>query len=397
LGGGHRPPPDDDEWEDVSMVAAWITIDDLADATVDPDVAQDAIDAASFVLFHLSGRKYGGVRTVRETYCQTGLDYFGMGTYYGTQRYLLPGAHGYPALPLLEHGVVTNQLVGAGGLCSACGCPHTIRLRGGPILSVQEVWSEGHAIPLSDVVIYDYRYLAAGTGNCWQTCGDLEVTYTYGAPPPTMGKLAAKALANEYVLAVTGDEECALPQRITSISRQGESWTLLDPQEFLDKGRTGIYQVDLFLATVNPDGAKLRPRVFSPDVHRGRSYRRAGPVVAPGGQMAAPTPMVMSAQTSTQAPPDSSTTVIVFAGRPLRWVVPGSFTQESPPTLVVRPSGEEVLPDTLSWRSGNFTLDLSSTQVEQLLPPGSVLVVSSTDDAGNTTGDASYPVEWRTL
>jgi hypothetical protein len=393
------------------MVAAWIGIDELADATVDPAVAQDAIDAASFVLFHLSGRKYGGVRTVRETYCQDGLDL--SSTAYGVNRNLLPGSSGYPALPVLEHGVITNRF---GGPCGSCGCAHLIRLRGGPVLSVQEVWNGDTQLPLSKVAIYDYRYLMAGTNQCWQTCGELEVTYTYGAPPPVMGKLAARALANEYVLAVTGDEECALPQRITSISRQGETWTLLDPQDFLEKGKTGIYQVDLFLATANPDGARLRSRVFSPDMHRGKSYRWAdqtstlpvplggvprsvlmsAPAVTPA---AAPTPAPMMAptQTSTQVAPDSSTTVTVYAGRPLRWVVPGAFTQGSPPTMVVRPSGEEVLPDTLSWRTGNFTLDLSSTQVEQLLPPGSVLVVSSAGDAGSTTGEASYPVEWRTL
>ena len=55
------------------------------------------------------------------------------------------------------------------------------------------------------------------------------------------------------------------------------SWTLLDPQDFLDKGRTGIYQVDLFLRTVNPDGARLRARVFSPDIPRGKTYAQRAP------------------------------------------------------------------------------------------------------------------------
>jgi hypothetical protein len=381
------------------MVAAWITIDDLDDASIDSAVAQEIVDAASFVLFHLSGRKYSGVQTVRESYCQIGLNYFGLSTYYGPNRQPLPGPSGYPPmLPVLEHGVITNRI---GGLCGSCGCPHLIRLRGGPILSVQEVRDGDRVIPLSDVAIYDYRYLMAGTGCCWQSCGDLEVTYTYGAPPPAMGRIAAKALADQYVLAVTGSEDCMLPQRVTSISRQGMSWTLLDPQDFLDKGRTGIYQVDLFLTTVNPDNARLRSRVFSPDLHRGKSYRWADPLgrsAGPGpGQLAAPAPapVVMAAQTST-TPATPAPAVVVYAGRPLRWAVPGSFTQGNPPTLVVQPSGEEVPPGALSWRSGNFTVDLSGAQVEQLLPPDSVLVVTATD-AGSTPEKASYPVEWRSL
>jgi hypothetical protein len=100
-----------------------------------------------------------------------------------------------------------------------------------------------------------------------------------------------------------------------------------------------------------------------------------------------PTPTATSTVSSTVQ-------VITDPGRPLRWVVPGQFTADSPPTLVVRPSGEEVPPDALSWRTGNFTLDLNSDQVERLLPPGSVLVVSPSA-SDSTTGEASYLVERR--
>jgi hypothetical protein len=36
--------------------------------------------------------------------------------------------------------------------------------------------------------------------------------------------------------------------------------------------RTGIYMVDLFLKSTNPDKARAKARVFSPDVPRGRRY-----------------------------------------------------------------------------------------------------------------------------
>jgi hypothetical protein len=293
--------------------------------------------------------------------------------------------------PELRYGVITNRV---GGQCSSCGCTHLLRLRGAPVLEVTAVRVGGGDLDPAAYAIYDYSFIAAPNA-CWNTCDDVTVTYRYGAPPPALGRIAAKALADQYLLAMAGDEECALPQRITSISRQGMSWTLLDPQEFLDKGRTGIYQVDLFLATVNPDGARLRSRVFSPDIPRARSVRRTAPTTRM-------TPALSSfgapAATTTMAPVGASAgQVVAYVGQPLRWVVPGPSTQETPPRIVVRPSGEEVPPDTLLWRGGNYTLDLTSDQVERLLPPGSVLVVTVTAGDGSTTGEANYSVERRTL
>jgi hypothetical protein len=86
-----------------------------------------------------------------------------------------------------------------------------------------------------------------------------------------MGKQAARILATEFIKLWSGDD-CALPQRVTSVTRQGVSYTILDSQDFLDDMRTGIYSIDLFLKSVNPDKARARARVFSPDVARARRY-----------------------------------------------------------------------------------------------------------------------------
>ena len=171
------------------MVAAWITVDDLADATVDPVLAQEAIDAASFVLFNLSARKYSGEHTITEVYCQVGLDQLWMSTYYGPYgRPLLPGPSGYPdpiAYPQLHHGVITNQI---GGLCGTCGCTHLLRLRGAPVLGVTSVrTSGGDPLDPDSYHIYDHSFITS-PNRCWGTCDDVEVTYTYGAPPPALGR-----------------------------------------------------------------------------------------------------------------------------------------------------------------------------------------------------------------
>jgi hypothetical protein len=42
----------------------------------------------------------------------------------------------------------------------------------------------------------------------------------------------------------------------------------MDPQEFIANGKVGIYEIDLFLAAVNPTKAKKRPKVFLPGATR---------------------------------------------------------------------------------------------------------------------------------
>jgi hypothetical protein len=44
----------------------------------------------------------------------------------------------------------------------------------------------------------------------------------------------------------------------------------LDNQDFLDDLKTGVYAVDLFLRSVNPDKARVKSKVFSVDIPRGR-------------------------------------------------------------------------------------------------------------------------------
>jgi hypothetical protein len=101
---------------------------------------------------------------------------------------------------------------------------------------------------------------------CGADC--VTVSYICGSGVPTSGKLAARALAEEMLSGMTGGD-CRLPERVTSVTRQGMSFTLLDPQDFLDKGRTGLYVVDLFLRGANPRGALRPSRVFIP-TSRGR-------------------------------------------------------------------------------------------------------------------------------
>jgi hypothetical protein len=114
-------------------------------------------------------------------------------------------------------------------------------------------------------------------GKGWALGKDLAVKYTYGEKPNAMAKAACVELANNIMWSMSGDNRCKLPNRITQMTRQGVSWTLLDPHEFMADGRTGMYTIDLFLKTVNPAKALKRSKVFSPDLPTGKRIRRGTP------------------------------------------------------------------------------------------------------------------------
>jgi hypothetical protein len=155
-----------------------------------------------------------------------------------------------------------------------------IRLRGHHVTKIHTVRNrQGDILDPSSYYLVDHSVLQATEGVPWTPC-NVEITYTYGAPVPAAGKMAARTLAIEFAKLWAGDDDCALPQRVTSISRQGVSYTLLDSQDFIDDLRTGVYAVDLFLKSVNPDKARRKSRVFSPDVPRARRYTPKEPVLA---------------------------------------------------------------------------------------------------------------------
>lgn len=89
----------------------------------------------------------------------------------------------------------------------------------------------------------DYRTNFGGGCGCRKR---IRVEYSLKDNIPPGGRSAAFNLASEYAKAKTG-KKCALPERVTSISRQGVSWTILDPQDFMDKGLTGLGRIDHWL------------------------------------------------------------------------------------------------------------------------------------------------------
>ena len=242
------------------MSNLWVSTSELGDYS-DTEFSYDAAKAASYLLWVLSGRKYTGVTTVTERYvCASRTYQYGpaSGTY--TARLIDGDVHNLPMSRFDFYDDMTSD-----GLAVAS----RLRLRGRPVSKIHAIRDRaGNVIDPNRYYLVDHSTIQPVPGVPWLPC-NIEVTYSYGVEPPTMGKAAARMLAIEFARLWAG-EDCNLPQRVTSISRQGVSYTVLDPQGFVDELRTGIYAIDLFLKAVNPDKAKNKARVFSPDVARGR-------------------------------------------------------------------------------------------------------------------------------
>lgn len=232
----------------------WIPVQDLDNPThID---SEDAVLAASFVLFSLSGQKYSGIWSVTEQYfCETNGAPNGCHWDAPRNRWVNT-TWGYFAHP-----------VGPSEYSTVLRPGKRFRLQHRPVREITEITIGGVVLDPSEYALLNGE-LVSRTAS-WSVCDAPIVTYEYGTKPPALGRMAARRLANELVLACEGSADCALPTNVTSITRQGISYDIWDPQEFLDKGRTGLYEVDLFLAAANPSGAKKPARIFSPDSRRG--------------------------------------------------------------------------------------------------------------------------------
>lgn len=254
------------------MSNLWITPEELGDYA-ESEFAYEAAKAASNLLWAMSGRKYSGVTTVTERYVCATLSYrYGPSVRNNKAELVLGDVYNIPYTDMDSYTAVTTD-----GLSPQS----RIRLRGRPVHKIHAIRNRsGVVIDENSYYLVDHSTLQATAGSRWTPC-DIEVTYTYGIEPPTIGKMAARTLAIEFAKLWAGDDDCALPQRITSISRQGVSYTILDRQDFIEEMRTGLYAVDLFLKSVNPDKARAKARVFTPDVPRGRRYTPKSPRLAP--------------------------------------------------------------------------------------------------------------------
>ena len=241
----------------------WILPEEMGDYAY-TEFTLEAAQTASNLLWAMSGRKYTGETVVTERYTCT-LRNNRMGPSTRTNSAVLFGGDVYniPSGDYDEYSELT-----ADGMSPES----RIRLRGRPVNRILAIRNRtGKVLDPSSYYLVDHSTIQIKAGTPWTPC-NVEITYSYGIPVPTAGKMAARKLAIEFARLWSGDEDCELPQRVTSVSRQGVSYTILDNQEFIDELRTGLYEIDLFLKVVNPDNARRKSKVFSPDQPRARKY-----------------------------------------------------------------------------------------------------------------------------
>lgn len=257
-------------------VCGWTT-DSCCDAlnNAEDELAQRCVNAAAEILYALSGRQFGLCEiTVRPCYkrCAEGL--VGLTTWDNG----ILGASGFPWLPVLSGGLWTNITCGCRSQCSCIQvCEAWLP---GPIASVSQIKLNGDVLDPTKYRVDNGDKLVRLDGECWPKCQDMaaadtedntwSVTYSRGRPVPEAGRSALSELACELCLACIGDKCCKLPSRVTSIQRQGVTFAMLDPMTFIDYGRTGLYMVDLWLKTVNPNARSRGAAVLSPDIEATR-------------------------------------------------------------------------------------------------------------------------------
>lgn len=183
--------------------------------------------------------------------------------------------------PMLIAGQVYN---GCGcEQVDACGCgAAAARVRlDGPVVEIINVHVDGIVV---DPAAYrvDGNVLVRTDGAAWpmrqnvnlppSSDDTFEVQYRRGREVPAGGRRALAALMAELDKARCGDGTCRLPSRVTSVVREGVTYSMLDdPAALLDNGLTGVPDVDMWLRSVNPHRTRTRMRVYSPDL--GRRYR----------------------------------------------------------------------------------------------------------------------------
>lgn len=226
------------------MAVPWITAADLANPS-DP-YAEQAAAFASWILYKLTAEKYPGLRT-------------------STEWIGLRGVSPESCYSFTNYGDFTwISSIGSSGYTG-------VKLRGQPVVSVSSVSIGGSAIDPSSYRVVNHSTLQSV--NCsFDISRGLTVTYQHGTKPPIAGIFAAIRLADELVLSMHGDDNCALPANAQSVSRQGIDVQFIDPLQFLENGRVGLYEVDLFIAAANPGRNKKRAKVFSANIPRGERY-----------------------------------------------------------------------------------------------------------------------------
>lgn len=251
-------------------------------ATYSSDLQIAAAEYGALVVWAATGRRFGAcTRTVRPCRRDCGdCDNWIPGYYWSEGTWL----------PYIMDGAWRNcWCPNNSGSCWNCRASCQIYLTP-PVSGIVEVrFSGSGVVDPSTYRVDNWQWLvrqgpavtASGATACWPVTNDYnfpvtgplapaddsawQVTYLWGLPVPSVLQRAAGELACEWARSCVG-AACRLPQRVTSISRQGVNVTLADVDQLLENGLTGLTTVDQVIRTMNPYRLTSRMKIASPDI-----------------------------------------------------------------------------------------------------------------------------------
>ena len=263
----------------------WITEEDVLSCCGGLNNGVDLtgpIQFATNILFRLSGKQFPGLcsRTVRP--CAGDNQGCGIGGGSGPFWNVWPVnvLWQFPQWPYRDNGQWFNT--GLGGCADRCYLPMVVLPA--PITEIEQIVVDGVVVPNSSFEIVQFEKIARTDGSGWPCSNNLKVdsspytgandgskkgtwqiTYKYGRSPGPDGVVAASILACQIAKNLCGAADCVLPQRIKQITRESVTMGFMDPLDFLARGLVGIYEVDLWLGSVNPQGSIRRPSIRRAD------------------------------------------------------------------------------------------------------------------------------------
>lgn len=213
-----------------------------------------AEDVAVSVLWALSGRQFGVCRYTVRPCIEL------MNRWSHPADYLAPGVLAWDGDNWLNVG---------------CGCTQQCQRNGpraahlpGPAVSIVSVTVGATLLSPTSYVLENNTLYRIGADwprqNLGHPLGESDtwsVDYRRGVPVPAgVGRLTG-LLAEEFYNACSGGK-CRLPRNVTAVTRAGVSYQVYDPNSIYAAGKTGLAEIDLWLASVNPHHAMSAPSVL---------------------------------------------------------------------------------------------------------------------------------------
>ena len=249
-----------------SCSATWAGLTD--------DQKTTALRLAAFTMYSLTGRQFGTV-TLTLRPCNAPM----LPPLYQTYPVNLINPWGsdegntyYPLY--IQNGVWHNA--GCAGI-NCCGATCEVQLP--RTVSISSVVIDGATVSPSAYRVDNGSLLVRTDTACWPQCQDLDknvvatdtwsVTGVFGRLVPQELLDGASILACELGKSMAG-QPCRLPQRMQSLTRAGVSVQFPGVNTYLDRGLTGLNEVDQLVVQFNPNRLTQPPQVLSMDMSPNR-------------------------------------------------------------------------------------------------------------------------------